>query len=100
QGAGADGANGFNMKTVGEFFKIPEDFECCLNRLWVQFAALENFTSQAHRLAVLFNDAVVFGLIDDRHLAAHSVAADVDHCEVLCHRPASYHKPKPIKNYR
>jgi hypothetical protein len=41
--------------------------------------------AQAHRLALLFEDAVMFGLVDHRHLTPHGVAADVDHCEVLCH---------------
>jgi hypothetical protein len=41
--------------------------------------------TQAHRLAVLFDDAIMIGLVDERHLATHGVAADVDYREMLCH---------------
>ena len=53
--------------------------------------------SQAHRLAVLFDNPIMFGLVDDRHLAAHGVAADVDDREMLCHGVASYHKQLPVE---
>ncbi|HWH77000.1 MAG TPA: hypothetical protein VNT76_06490 [Candidatus Binatus sp.] len=46
---------------------------------------MKHVVSQAHWLTLLLQDSIVFGVIDDRNLATNGVAANINHCEMLCH---------------
>src|SRR5580765_1912751 len=95
-GAGGRGPDRFGAVAPCHVSKIGQNFEPGLDGLRIEFSSAKHILSQANRPAVLGEYPVMFWVIDGGNLPTKRIAANVDHCEMICHSTSSHTTRNPI----